>query len=329
MYKHEKVIITRESGERVEAVAPVIISASRSTDIPAFYSEWFFDRLKKNYCAWKNPFNQKLSFVSFAQTRCVVFWSKNPHPLIDKICQLKERGIHSYVQFTLNDYQREGFEPHVPGLSNRIETFKRLVDALGRGAVIWRYDPVLLTKDLTIEEHLERIAKIGDRLRGYTEKLVFSFADIAGYKKVQYNLRQYGVEYEDFNKDKMIEFAAGLQRINASLNLELATCGEPIDLSAYGIKKNRCIDPELIARLFCEDKKLLYWLGYDDMFGAPTTFPKDAGQRASCGCILSKDIGAYTTCGHGCLYCYANTTPELGRQACRTALANKASETIV
>ena len=111
MYRHEKVKIHRQTGECVEAIAPIIVSASRSTDIPAFHSDWFFNRLKSGYCGWRNPFNQQESFVSFAKTRCVVFWSKNPAPLLDKLHLLKERDIHSYVQFTLNHYKAEGFEP--------------------------------------------------------------------------------------------------------------------------------------------------------------------------------------------------------------------------
>lgn len=328
MYRHEKVKIHRQTGECVEAIAPIIVSASRSTDIPAFHSDWFFNRLKSGYCGWRNPFNQQESFVSFAKTRCVVFWSKNPAPLLDKLHLLKERDIHSYVQFTLNHYKAEGFEPAVPGLAQRIDTFKRLVDALGVGAVIWRYDPIILTDKLQIDDHLGRILAISDMLKGYCEKLVFSFADIAGYRKVQYNMNQYKVAYEDFTPEKMAQFAKGLKEINSTMGLELATCGEQIDLSSYGIEKNRCIDPDLIAHLFHDDKKLMYWLGYDDMFGAPTTFPKDSGQRAACGCILSKDIGAYTTCGHGCLYCYANTTPALGKFGCERAISEPLRESL-
>ena len=248
--------------------------------------------------------------------------------LLDKLHLLKERNIHSYVQFTLNHYKAEGFEPAVPSLAQRIDTFKRLVDALGIGAVIWRYDPIILTDKLQIDDHLGRILAISDMLKGYCEKLVFSFADIAGYRKVQYNMNQYKVAYEDFTPEKMAQFAKGLKEINSTMGLELATCGEQIDLSSYGIEKNRCIDPDLIAHLFHDDKKLMYWLGYDDMFGAPTTFPKDSGQRAACGRILSKDIGAYTTCGHGCLYCYANTTPALGKFGCERAISEPLRESL-
>ncbi|MDE5774196.1 MAG: DUF1848 domain-containing protein [Muribaculaceae bacterium] len=329
MFKHEKISIVRETYERVEAVAPIIISASRSTDIPAFHSEWFFHRLRKGYCSWVNPFNQKESFISFAKTRCIVFWSKNPAPLIDKFSELKKKAINTYIQFTLNDYSEDGFEPNIPSLQFRIDTFKRLVDILGVGSVIWRYDPVLLTDTLNIEKHIERIARIGEELRGYVEKLVFSFADIAAYKKVQFNLSQNNVRYQDFTSESMEQFARELFDVKKSLGLTVATCGELLDLSKYEVEKNKCIDPLLMARLFPDDKVLMSWLGYSDMFGAPEVFPKDPGQRSACGCILSKDIGAYNTCGHGCVYCYANTTPESGLKNCRLANTNTQRESII
>lgn len=328
MYQHEKVSLVRDRGERVTAVAPVIISASRSTDIPAFHLEWFFKRLERGYCAWVNPFNQRPSYVSFQNTRCFVFWSKNPEYLIERLSELKSREINCYIQFTLNDYQEEGFEPHVAPIAQRIETFKRLVEILGKGAVIWRYDPVILTEKLDIDEHIRRILRIGNSLKGYCEKLVFSYADISGYKKVQYNLAHNNIRYKDFTQETMIAFAEKLCEANKAFGFEIATCGEHIILEKYGIKKNHCVDPLLMARLFKEDEKLLSWLGYSEMFGTPETFPKDSGQRAACGCILSKDIGSCNTCGHGCVYCYANITPELGRTGCEQTQSSCDGESI-
>lgn len=323
MYRHLKTKIRIDSGEVVEAVAPVVISASRSTDIPAFHLDWFLYRLNKGYCAWKNPFNQSLSYISFQNVRCIVFWSKNPENLLDKLHILRERGISTYIQFTLNHYKDDGLEPNIPDLGKRIRTFKKLAEVLGKGSVIWRYDPVLLTKKATVDSHLGRIEAIGEHLQDYCEKLVFSFADISGYRKVQWNLTNAGIEYIDFTPELMIRFAKGLKEIPSIKNLELATCGEVVDLAPFGIKKNRCIDPELMASLFPHDKTLMTWLGYDTMFGAPSYYPKDPGQRLSCGCVLSKDIGAYNTCGHGCIYCYANGTPDYGKHMCK--LAQKAT----
>lgn len=185
MAQWKKTQIKRENGETVEAQAPIIVSASRSTDIPAFYADWFFHRLKVGYSAWTNPFNGVKSYVSYENTRFIVFWSKNPHPLLPHLDYLKERNIGCYIQYTLNDYEREGLERGVPKLSERIDTFKQLVDKLGKGRVIWRFDPLILTDAISIDTLLSKIECIGDQLQGYTEKLVFSYADILSYRKVK------------------------------------------------------------------------------------------------------------------------------------------------
>lgn len=303
MKSHGHIEILNEAGERVRALAPMIVSASRATDIPAFFSPWFFDRLDKGDCIWKNPYNGKDSYVSFANTRFMVFWSKNPAPIIPYLPRLKERGIGFYIQYTLNDYECEGLEVNVPKLDARIDTFKKIVDGYGLGRVVWRFDPMILTDKIGIDELLGKIQRIASELNGYTEKLVFSFADIAGYKKVGVNLRNAGIYYREWTESEMREFATGLQDMN--LNMQLATCAEKIDLSLYGIEHNHCIDPDLISRLAPDDPALHMWL-----FGAT----KDKGQRQACGCILSKDIGQYNTCSHGCLYCYATNTPAPARK---------------
>ena len=296
--KHQTISIRNDNGTEVIAQAPLIISASRATDIPAFYADWFFRRLDKGYVRWRNPFSGQDSYVSFANTRFIVFWSKNPAPLLSHLSWLKERGIGCYIQYTLNDYESEGLEPNVPTLMQRIDTFRRLVDALGMGAVVWRFDPLILTDKIDIDALLEKIAHIADALDCYTEKLVFSFADIESYKKVSRNLRLSGINYREWDEESMREFALRLSMLNRdNRNFRLATCAERIDLSEYGIEHNRCIDPELISRLAPDDAILQNFL-----YSAKT----DNGQRRACGCILSKDIGAYNTCPHGCLYCYAN-----------------------
>ncbi len=299
--KHQNISITTDNGTDVLAQAPIIISASRATDIPAFYSDWFFRRLEKGYIRWRNPFSGQDSYVSFVNTRFIVFWSKNPSPLLPYLPMLEDRGIGYYIQFTLNNYEPDGVEPNVPPLAQRIETFRRLVDTLGSGGVVWRFDPLILTDKINIDTLLEKIAHIADALVGHAEKLVFSFADINTYKKVSRNLRLSGINYREWDEESMREFALRLSTLNRdNWNLRLATCAERIDLSEYGIEHNRCIDLELISRLAPHDAILQNFL-----YNAKT----DTGQRKACGCILSKDIGAYNTCPHGCLYCYANTSP--------------------
>ena len=184
---HKSIIIT-DSGEQVEALAPIIISASRSTDIPAFYVKWFFNRLAKGYCVWYNPFNRRKMYVSFERCKAIVFWTKNPKPILPYLHELDRRGIHYYFQFTLNDYVSEGFEPNVPSVTQRVETFRELSEMIGKERVIWRFDPLIITPSITPRVLLSRIWKIGNQLKGYTDKLVFSFVDVKAYRKVQNNL---------------------------------------------------------------------------------------------------------------------------------------------
>jgi DNA repair photolyase len=331
--------ILTQQGQAVEAIAPIIVSASRSTDIPAFYAQWFINRLKAGYCVWYNPFNQKPTYVSFANCKVVVFWTKNPRPLIPLLHELDERGIHYYFQFTLNDYDNELFEPNVTSVDQRIHTFRELSEKIGKERVIWRFDPLIVTQNLTPRDLLIKIWNIGNKLKGQTEKLVFSFIDINGYRKVQSNLvketdkfKKETIEQAEFSQSQMNEIADGLAKCrnrwsSEGWNIELATCGEQIDLDHYGIAHNRCIDGKLMKRLWSKDRELLYYLNYgelpkhDSLFGIDFSRPvlspekmKDKGQRKVCGCMISKDIGMYNTCNHLCVYCYANTSKEWVRK---------------
>ena len=329
-----KEILTNDFGESVEATAPVIISASRSTDIPAFYAKWLFNRLAKGYCTWYNPFNinQKM-YISFERCRVIVFWTKNPAPIIPYLSELDKRSIHYYFQVTLNDYVKEGFEPNVPSVEERVETFKQLSSLIGKEKVIWRFDPLIIMPNIGPRELLTRIWHVGNQLKGYTDKLVFSFVDVKAYRKVQNNLvketmlfTKEDVENAEANHAQRIEIVEGLKKIREAWHkegwdIEMATCAEDIDLEAYGIEHNRCIDSELMKRIFAEDKELVYYLHTlkwpeKDMFGEIPPIPnktknvKDTGQRKICGCMVSKDIGMYNTCRHFCVYCYANTSKE-------------------
>ena len=339
---NKKVRILTDNGIEAEAFAPVIVSASRSTDIPAFYADWFFERLKRGYSSWTNPFNGVNSYVSYQNTRFIVFWSKNPRPLLEYLDYLKEKNIGCYIQYTLNDYENESLEKGVPPLTQRIETFKLLVDKLGKGHVIWRFDPMILTDHICIDDLLEKVKNIGNQLKEYTEKLVFSFADIASYRKVKANLEKNSINYIEWDENSMDEFAAKLSQMNKSLgwNFHLATCGEKINLEQYGIEHNRCVDDDLMIRFAYNDKELMDFLKvevkrvqptmpsmFEEFNDEPQIPPeaivltpeiyalkkknnKDSGQRQFCGCIVSKDIGQYNTCPHLCEYCYANTSKD-------------------
>ena len=347
----DKVEIIRDDGQHVHAIAPIIVSASRSTDIPAFYADWFFQRLKAGYSAWTNPFNGVKSYVAYANTRFIVFWSKNPAPLLPYLDSLKERGINCYIQYTLNDYDAERLEKGVPSVANRIETFKTLVSKLGKGHVIWRFDPLILTDTIDLDLLLKKVEGIAKQLVGYTDKLVFSFADILAYRKVKANLEASHINYREWTVPEMDEFAARLSEMNSQWGFTIATCGEKIDLDKYHIAHNRCVDDDLMIRIAWNDPALMKFLGVEiheresGLFGAESVPDdaivldeghyaikkknnKDKGQRQFCGCIISKDIGEYNTCPHLCEYCYANSSKETAISNWRIHKLNPASDTI-
>jgi DNA repair photolyase len=281
---------------------------------------------------WYNPFNQQPMKISFDKTKVVVFWTKNPAPLIPYLGELDKRGIHYYFQFTLNDYEAEGFEPNVPSLTERVETFKKLSSLIGKERVIWRFDPIIMTSQLQPRDILKKVWKVGNLIKGCTEKLEFSFVDVKSYRKVQNNLikdtdmfTRETIDMAEPNEDQIQEIVEGLAKLRDhwkkedGWDLTLATCAEKIDLEQYGVEHNKCIDGDLMERIFADDKELVYYLRTGklpepDLFGNIPDLPpkgkdlKDKGQRKLCGCMISKDIGMYNTCRHLCTYCYANTS---------------------
>jgi len=333
-WKKETIITTEE--KEVDAQTPIIVSASRSTDIPAFYSDWFISRWRAGYLKWINPFNGKPLYVSFKNTRLVVFWTKNPRNMFKYLDYMDKNIPNYYFHYSLNDYDLEGFEEKVPNTKSRIETFKELSERLGKKRVIWRFDPLILTDNIDVDELLRRVKKVGDELRDYTEKLIFSFVDIEIYKKVVNNLKKEKVNYIEWTPELMENFAEGIHKINKNWGLKLGTCSEEIDLDKYQIIHNKCIDDDLMIDLFSDDEKLMDFLGVKiqsaDLFSngkvKKTKNLKDKGQRKNCGCIMSKDIGQYNTCPHECNYCYANTSKELARKNYKLHLENPHSETI-
>jgi DNA repair photolyase len=242
-------------------------------------------------------------------------------------------------------------EKGVPPLEKRIGTFKRLVDQLGQGRVIWRFDPLILTDRISLDDLLQKVENIGDQLSGYTEKLVFSYADIALYKKVRANLDKSHVNYAEWTTSQMEEFAQRLSELNQKWYYQLATCGEKIDIEQYGIQHNRCVDDDLMIRIAWQDAVLMKFLcveihgkqsglfGDDSLpegaivldeghYAVKKKNNKDKGQRQFCGCIISKDIGEYNTCPHLCEYCYANSSKEAAIRNWQMHKKNPESDTI-
>jgi hypothetical protein len=303
--------------KEAEAIAPLIISASRSTDIPAFYGDWFMERLTAGYVKWKSPFGGSPLYISFEKTRVFVFWSKNPAPFFPLLATLDRRGYGYYFLFTLNDYDAERLEAGVPPAGERIESFIRLSRRIGKGRVVWRFDPLLLSDQVTVQDLLEKIRSTGDRLAPYTDRLVFSFVDIEKYAKVRRNLQAAGITgAREFSDDDVDEFCSGLMALNRRWGLAITACAEGRDLSCFGIGRGQCISYDLLIQEFGNDRKLMDFLQPDEQQTLGGTEPaagpsrlKDPGQRTTCRCIVSKDIGQYSTCMHLCAYCYANTSP--------------------
>lgn len=313
-YRWPRVNIRTPEGEK-EAIAPLVITASRATDIPAFHADWLFKRFRQGYCVWMNPFNGQPTYVDLRGVRAAVFWSKNPAPLMRRLAELDAMGLTYYFQFTLNDYDAEGFEPGVPPLAGRVEMFRELAKRLGRERVAWRFDPIVLSDSLSTDKIAERIENLAGQLAGFTEKLTFSFLIMEKYAKVRAKLRRLPGRVREPSLTERHELAQRLGEIGRRHDITVAACCEEMDMAAYGIAPSRCVDGDLLLRLGANAPALAAFLTQS---GGQTALPgleivdyarlKDSGQRKNCGCVLSKDICQYDTCPHHCAYCYANTS---------------------
>lgn len=264
----------------------MILSASRRTDIPAFFHEWFFSRVAEGFAIARNPVNPSQArrvALSPDSIDCIVFWTKNPAPMIPLLGRLD--GYNYYFQFTLTPYGRD-VETRLPDKAKLIDVFRRLSDRLGVHRVVWRYDPVFVNAQHTVSYHAETFGEMARSLRGYAEKATFSFIEI--YPKTARGMA--GLKPEALGPETKLEIARHLASAARENFFEIDTCAESIDLSALGIGRARCVDGELASRIA----------------GRPLDAKKDKSQRRLCGCVASVDIGAYDTCLHGCLYCYAN-----------------------
>lgn len=276
----------------------MIISASRRTDIPAFYADWFMSRVREGYFHRVNPFNSnQVSGFSLKpeDVDAICFWTKNPRPLMKHLDELDNRGLNYYFQFTLNPYDKT-FEPNVSLLQERISTMIELAGRIGPERVVWRYDPVILSSVTSVAWHLEQAEQIASQLKGATRRLVFSFYDFYGKGQGRLNkaLQGTGIKLEDItapeHKAALEQIARGFKEIADRYGFQIFSCSEDIDLNSIGIQHGACIDGALISELF----------------GSTSVNAKDKNQRESCGCVESADMGMYNTCHFRCAYCYAN-----------------------
>ncbi len=267
----------------------MIISASRRTDIPAFFGEWVINRLKAGYVMVRNPFNYSCVYrieLSPKTVDCIVFWTKNPIPFIHR---LHDITCPFYFLFTITGYGNE-LETNLPERETIIKSFIRLSGTIGKERVIWRYDPILLTSSIDISWHYRNFTDLAKRLGKYTNTCIFSF--IYMYQKCIKNLK--GKEARSIAQDDQMMLAGRLSQIAKSYGIALYTCATEAHLTSVGIEHGSCVNKILIEQII----------------GSKLNIKKDKHQRDHCQCYESIDIGAYNTCMHNCLYCYANSNSE-------------------
>lgn len=278
-------------------MAKQIISVSRRTDIPAFYADWFMERVRSGYCTVPNPFNRnQVSRVSLkpSDVMSFVFWTRNPKPLMKYLPELDRMGFSYYIQYTIIGYPRE-IDHYSPPVEESIQTLRELSSIIGRERVIWRYDPILLSDITPYVWHEKQLSHLIDSLKDYTKRLVISFVDPYSRKGARLN-RINGTDIrfapDAFEPEAYRGLAEFIGRKASEAGMEVQTCAEAADLLRYGIRKGKCIDDELISAITGGESALL---------------KKDPSQRKLCGCAVSKDIGINNTCLFGCEYCYATS----------------------
>lgn len=272
----------------------MIISASRRTDLPAFYSEWFMNRIKEGYCTVENPFNKKqVSRISLQpeSVDVIVFWSKNPKPLMRYLDELDARGYKYYFQYTLTNYSKL-WEPNIPDIQESIETFLELSKALGGEKVIWRYDPIIFSNVTDFNYHYRNFTKLADMLKGSADRVMISILDdYRGAGRRIKELQNVGVRLMNnpMESDEFKSFIKNIADYSKDRGIDMYSCAEAMDLKLQGVQHGKCIDAGYIKEVFKID----------------VDSRKDKNQRPECGCALSRDIGSYDTCPHRCVYCYA------------------------
>lgn len=282
---------------------PRIISASRRTDIPAYYSDWFMRRIDEGHVKWRNPFGGWEMTASLApdHVAAIVFWSKNYAPMLPHLPVLYDRGYRFILHFTITVLPTV-FEPRVPPAEETVRVARELADRFGPDAVLWRYDPVLISTITDSDYHRARFAHLASALGGATRSCYFSFPTFYG-KTIRNTAaleRETGIGCSDLPIADKIALSRDFAQIAARHGITMQACCSDA-LITEGIAKAHCVDAELLFRLY-PDKMI-------NAAARPT--------RKGCGCYESTDIGAYDTCPHGCVYCYANTNKEVAEKRWR------------
>jgi hypothetical protein len=270
----------------------MILNVGNRTDIPAYYSEWFYNRIREGYVLARNPYypEQVLRYRLTPQlVDCLCFCTKNPAPMLERLDEIKAFGQFWFV--TITPYGKE-VEPFVPDKEQVMTDFCTLSDRIGKNAIGWRYDPIFLTDRYSLEFHINAFAKMAERLKGKTNQCVISFIDL--YEKTKRNFP--GIT--EVSRQDAITLTKELVQIAKACDMVIYPCGEGDYLQEYGADCGGCMRTEIIERAI----------------GCNLSIPKSKkSSRQICNCLLGNDIGMYNTCGHGCLYCYANYDMETVR----------------
>jgi hypothetical protein len=268
----------------------VIISASYKTDIPAFYGEWFMNRLRAGFCKMVNPYNRRVIRVSLLPETVdgIVFWTKNVGPFIKYLPEVQSRGFPFILQHTINGYPK-ALEQAVVDAPRAIKHLRQVADTYGPRVAVWRYDTIVNSSLTPREFHLETFARLAKSLEGATDEVVISFAHF--YNKTLRNMRQaateHGFSWSDPSDEWKQSLAAELASVAAAHQIQLTVCSQPQFITA-SCAEARCVDATRLASI--TGKPVMACL---------------KGNRKECGCFESRDIGEYDTCPHGCVYCYA------------------------
>lgn len=277
----------------------MIISASRRTDIPRFHSDWMVNRVREGFVDVRNPmFPSQVSRYSMSPDVVdgIVFWTKDPEPMLDKLGEFSDYSY--YFQFSLTSYGRD-VESGLRNKHDLIETFKRLSGLIGPERVMWRFDPILLNEKYSPEYQIRAFNTIASELRGSTRKVTISFID--EYRFGDRSIYE-SVGTDGVTADQQNSLAEQMSAIARDNGMAIDTCAEAVDLGRYGIQHARCVDSRVFERLDgCKLSRLK--TRYEEL-------AKDKSQRKECCCIDSIDIGWPNTCANGCKYCYATPDPK-------------------
>ena len=262
----------------------MILNTGSRTDIPAFYSDWFYNRIQEGYCLVRNPYypEQVTKYVLSPQViDAIVFCTKNPQPMLDRLSMLSQYCTFWFV--TITPYEQD-IEPYVPHWSKVIDSFRYLSRQVGVDRMSWRYDPVFISQKYSVSYHIERFEQMAEDLQGYTRQCVVSFIDL--YEKTKRNFPQ-ARSVTAAQQEQLIE---AFSKIAAAKGMQIHLCCEDRALTRANVDADGCLSQTVLERAI----------------GSALHVPKKKMARDACSCLLGADIGMYNTCGHGCLYCYAN-----------------------